>query len=67
MTFDESLTQVLDLLQREQRLSSRVLTVRFGLDDDHLEATQLAADERGRVLVWPGASASVPSLVTSLS
>jgi len=38
MTFDEILAQVLDLLQREQRLSYRAIKVRFGLDDDHLEA-----------------------------
>ena len=38
MTFDEILAQVLELLQREKRLSYRALKVRFGLDDDHLEA-----------------------------
>ena len=59
MTFDETLAQVLDLLQRERRLSYRALKVRFGLDDDYLEALkdeiieakQLAVDEKGRVLV----------------
>src|SRR5262249_47232251 len=68
MTFDEVLAQVLDLLQRERRLSYRAIKVRFGLDDDHLEALkdeiieakQLAVDERGRVLVWTGDSASSP-------
>jgi len=68
MTFDEILTQVLDLLQRERRLSYRALKVRFGLDDDHLEALkdeiieakQLAGDEKGRVLVWTGDLASSP-------
>jgi class 3 adenylate cyclase/tetratricopeptide (TPR) repeat protein len=68
MTFDEILAQVLDLLQREQRLSYRALKVRFALDDDHLEALkdeiieakQLAVDEKGRVLVWTGAPASAP-------
>jgi tetratricopeptide (TPR) repeat protein len=35
MTFDEVLAQVLDLLQRERRLSYRAIKVRFGLDDDH--------------------------------
>ena len=38
MTFDEILAQVLELLQREKRLSYRALKVRFALDDDHLEA-----------------------------
>jgi class 3 adenylate cyclase len=68
MTFDETLAQVLDLLQRERRLSYRALKVRFGLDDDHLEALkdeiieakQLAVDEKGRVLVWTGDPASAP-------
>ena len=68
MTFDEILAQVLDLLQRERRLSYRAIKVRFGLDDDHLEALkdeiieakQLAVDERGRVLVWTGDPASAP-------
>jgi hypothetical protein len=38
MTFDEIFAQVLDLLQRERRLSYRAIKLRFGLDDDHLEA-----------------------------
>jgi len=65
VTFDEILAQVLDLLQREKRLSYRALKVRFGLDDEHLEALkeeifeakQLAVDEKGRVLVWTGDTA----------
>jgi class 3 adenylate cyclase/tetratricopeptide (TPR) repeat protein len=68
MTFDEILAQVLDLLQRERRLSYRAIKVRFALDDDHLEALkdeiieakQLAVDERGRVLVWTSDLASAP-------
>src|SRR5258706_2740084 len=64
MTFDEILTQVLELLQREGRVSYRALKRRFGLDDDYLEdlkdelikAKQLARDEEGAVLVWTGAS-----------
>src|ERR671923_1544585 len=73
MTFDEILAQVLDLLQREQRLSYRAIKVRFALDDDHLEALkdeiiaakQLAVDESGRVLVWTGAPAAAPPLATT--
>jgi hypothetical protein len=38
MTFDDILAQVLELLQREGRVSYRALKVRFQLDDD---------------LVWP--------------
>ena len=62
MTFDEILSQVLELLQREGRVSYRALKRRFGLDDDYLEdlkdelikAKQLARDEDGAVLVWTG-------------
>jgi class 3 adenylate cyclase/tetratricopeptide (TPR) repeat protein len=65
MDYDAVLRQVVDLLQREKRLSYRVLKRRFGLDENDLEdlkedliyAKQLAVDEEGRVLVWTGASA----------
>jgi len=75
MTFDEILAQVLDLLQRERRLSYRAIKVRFGLDDDHLEALkdeiieakQLAVDEKGRVLVWTGDPASAPLPAATLT
>jgi class 3 adenylate cyclase len=70
MTFDDILAHVLDLLQREGRVSYRALKVRFQLDDDLLEAVKdeliyakkLAVDEDGRVLVWAGeqTSASAP-------
>ncbi|HEV8718464.1 MAG TPA: adenylate/guanylate cyclase domain-containing protein, partial [Candidatus Binatia bacterium] len=64
MTFDETLAQVLELLQREGRVSYRALKRRFALDDDYLEdlkaeivkAKRLARDEDGEVLVWVGAS-----------
>jgi len=62
MTFDEVLAQVLDLLQRERRISYRALKRRFSLDDEYLkdlkseiiDAKQLAIDENGTVLVWTG-------------
>ena len=62
MTFDEMLTQVLELLQREKRVSYRALKRRFDLDDEYLEdlkdemikAKRLAIDEEGSVLVWTG-------------
>src|SRR6266852_9371046 len=62
MTFDDILAQVLELLQREERVSYRALKVRFQLDDDILEAVKdeliyakkLAVDEENRVLVWTG-------------
>ena len=62
MDFYAVLAQVMELLQREGRVSYRALKVQFGLDDDQLEALKdelieakrLAMDERGRVLVWGG-------------
>src|SRR5213594_147938 len=62
MTFDEMLAQVLELLQREKRVSYRALKRRFDLDDNDLEdvkdeliyAKKLAVDEENRVLVWTG-------------
>jgi hypothetical protein len=66
MTFDDILTQVLDLLQREGRVAYWALMVRFQLDDDLLEvikdeliyAKKRAVDEDNRVLVWGGEQAS---------
>ncbi len=37
MTFQEILAQVIDWLQREQRLSYRALKRQFDLDDEYLE------------------------------
>src|SRR5438105_5106015 len=62
MTFDDVLAQVLELLQREKRVSYRALKRRFDLDDNYLEdvkdeliyAKKLAVDEDNRVLVWTG-------------
>jgi class 3 adenylate cyclase len=62
MDYEAVRAQVLELLQREGRLSYRVLKRRFGADDDLLEdlkedliyAKKLALDEDGRVLVWAG-------------
>jgi hypothetical protein len=70
MDYDAIVTQALTLLQREQRLSYRVLKLRLQLDDDTLEALKedliyakkLAADEEGRVLVWTGGMGGSPSL-----
>src|SRR5262245_50413602 len=68
MTFDEILAQVLDLLQREKRVSYRALKRRFDFDDDYLEdvkdeliyAKKLAVDEDNRVLVWTGETGATP-------
>ncbi len=64
MTFEEILTHVQELLQREGRVAYRILKRRFALTDDDLEdlkadlidAKRLAVDEEGKVLVWVGAS-----------
>jgi class 3 adenylate cyclase len=69
MDYDTVLNQVIALLQREQRLSYRVLKRRLQLDDEMLEdlkedliyAKQLAVDEAGKVLVWTGAPGPPPS------
>src|SRR5713101_7630866 len=71
MTFYEVLAQVLELLQREGRVSYRALKIQFSLDDDYLEglkeelieAKRVAIDEGGRVLVWTGAPAPAPAPV----
>ncbi|HEV8714312.1 MAG TPA: adenylate/guanylate cyclase domain-containing protein [Candidatus Binatia bacterium] len=77
MTFDEVLSQVQDLLQREKRVSYRGLKRRFALDDECLEdlkeeligAKRLAADEDGRFLVWRGTpeTVSAPSSMLASS
>jgi len=81
MTFDEVLAQVVELLQREGRITYRALKRRVALDDDYLEdvkgeiikAKRLAVDEDGEVLVWtgaaPGSSAAfqVPSSLQPLA
>ncbi len=37
MTFDDILTAVVDLLQREGRVAYRVLKRRFSIDDEYIE------------------------------
>ncbi len=59
MDYDDIVTQALTLLQREQRLSYRVLKLRLQLDDDMLKALKedliyakkLAVDENSTELV----------------
>jgi len=38
MTFEEMLDQAMAMLHRRGRVTCRALTLRFSLDDDHLEA-----------------------------
>src|SRR4030095_6128192 len=62
MDFDAIFAQVIALLQREQRISCRVLKRRFTLCDDDLAdlkdeliyAKKLVMDEENRVLAWIG-------------
>src|SRR5262245_49783056 len=69
MTFYEMLTQVRELLQRQQRISYRALRRQFDLDEEYLEdlkaelidAQRVAADEDGKVLVWCGTPATPPA------
>jgi class 3 adenylate cyclase/tetratricopeptide (TPR) repeat protein len=64
MKFYEIVEQVRTLLQREGRVSYRVLKREFALDDEDLEdlkselidAKRVAVDEDGKVLVWVGAA-----------
>jgi hypothetical protein len=71
MTFEEILAHVLDLLQRQGRVSYQALRLRFNLDDAYIEglkdeliyAQQVAIDEDGGVLVWTGKAATTPGSV----
>src|SRR5215471_9920789 len=61
MTFDEILTQILDLLQRQGRVSYSALKRRFDLNDDYLNDLKdeilyvhPVRDDEGRGLVWTG-------------
>ena len=72
MEFDEILARVLELLQRQGRISYGALKRRFHLDDEYLQdlkdelidAQRVAVDEDGKVLVWAGSS-SLESRVQS--
>jgi hypothetical protein len=73
MAFEEVLAQVIEVLQREKRISYRALKRRFALDDAYLDdlkeeliyAKRLALDEDSRVLVWTG-DAEAPLLSAPL-
>src|SRR5438309_6118309 len=68
MEFDAVLAQVLDLLQRDGRVSYRALKLRFQLNDEYIEALKdeiievkrQAIDRDGRVLVWIGDPSTAP-------
>src|SRR5438132_3579736 len=69
MEFDAVLAQVLDLLQRDGRVSYRALKLRFHLNDEYIEALkdeiievkQQAIDRDGRVLIWIGDPSTAPA------
>jgi class 3 adenylate cyclase/predicted ATPase len=73
MKFLEVVEQVVELLQRQGRVSYRALERQFDLDDEYvedlkeeiIEARKLAADEDGRVLVWAGDEKSPLESVSS--
>src|SRR5213596_1277425 len=74
MTVEELIAEVVALLQREGRVSYRMLKRRFSLDDDYLEdlkeeviyAKRLAVDEDSKVLVWTGGGqVTAPRTVTT--
>ena len=72
MTFDEVLTQALELLKRQGRVSYSALKRRFDLDDDYLNDLKdellfahPAVDEDNRGLVWTGETASGQAVTSS--
>src|SRR5262245_38089997 len=61
MTFDEVLTQALELLKRQGWVSYRALKMRFDVDDEYLDVLKEellyvhpVRDDEGRGLVWTG-------------
>ena len=75
MTFDEILAQVIELLQRQGRVSYRALKLRFDLDDEYLDTlkeeilyvheSDVQADERG--FTWAGDTVSDSTPTYTLS
>src|SRR5215831_9917487 len=71
MTFDDVLTQVLELLKRQGRVSYGALKRRFDLDDDYLKDLKEellyvhpVREDEGRGLVWTGDTASVQAVAS---
>jgi class 3 adenylate cyclase/predicted ATPase len=72
MTFDEILTQIIDLLKRQGRVSYGALKRRFDLNDAYLEdlkgellyvhEAEVEADERG--FTWTGATADLQGTIS---
>src|SRR5262245_18860910 len=70
MKFYDLLSQVMALLQREERVSYRALKREFDVADDVLEdlkeelitVKELAVDQDGKMLVWVGSDRRVSSV-----
>ena len=70
MTFDEILAEIIDLLQRQGRVSYGALRRRFALDeaylqdlkDELIDAQELAIDKDGKMLVWTGKNSLASSV-----
>ena len=69
MTFDDILAQILDLLQRQGRVSYSALKRRFDLNDDYLNDLKdellyvhPVRDDEGKGLIWTGDTASGQAL-----
>ena len=67
MDFYEVVGQVLELLQRQGRVSYRALKLQFHLDDDFIEGLKEELiyvhpiiDDNGRGLVWTGETEATP-------
>src|SRR5205823_5150695 len=67
MTFDEILAQIIDLLQRQGRVSYGALKRRFDLDDDYVKDLKdeilyvyPVREDEGRGLVWTGDTPGTP-------
>src|SRR5215470_16889075 len=70
MTFDDILAQIIDLLQRQGRVSYSALKRRFDLDDDYLKDLKdellfahPVVDEDNRGLVWTGDTANGQAII----
>ena len=72
MTFEELLANVVDWLQRSERVSYRAIKRQFDLDDEYLEDLKEAilfahaqvVDEEGRGLVWTGTPRTTPESIS---
>jgi hypothetical protein len=75
MDYDELVTKVIELLQREKRVPYRSLKRRFDVDDEYIEdlkidlieAKRFAVDENDRILVWVGEQVSLSPTLPSLT